>query len=64
MASALTRMYRKNGEVVDVHNIDARQAVAAFPDEWSLEPWPVEAPAPAPAPAGKQTKIADAAAEK
>lgn len=64
MASALTRIYRKNGEVIDVFNIDARQAVAAHPDEWSMDPWPEEAPAPAPAPAGKQTKIADAAAEK
>ena len=33
------KIYRVNGEEVELPSLDAREAVTNHPDEWSLTPW-------------------------
>lgn len=33
------KIYRVNGEEIELPSLDAREAVTNHPDEWALTPW-------------------------
>jgi hypothetical protein len=41
-AEVLTTAYHKRDGAARMYEVDARDALTRFPDEWSREPWPAE----------------------